>query len=348
MPINHRSYRNLWMLALSIVGQGSPIGLASPARAASPPGWVCGVDSGGSRLLSLSSSDLEAAFVDRNSVDLTCRLPADLTASGQLSLCVSTPGASHSILRRLKRDAGPEEINYRLTASAASGGTGIGQGVIEPGPVPQPVSALSLTGAPAEDAVVRLSMSVAVETGMLRGRFLPEGRYHDPDTVLALSVHEGPGCGPVLWEARLDSDSSPLPAFQIPASCEIETLAPVQFGTLADMEVETRRSGALGVRCSPGSAYSIELGPGNQPRSGSRFMVLESAASSDANTLPYVLLAPDGREWSGPTSPVTGGAFSGVGTGVTTTIPVTGVIRAGAPRPVPGVYRDQVIATLVY
>jgi spore coat protein U-like protein len=298
--------------------------------------------------LSLSVSDLEKPVADRQLVELSCRYAAAMPGPSRVTLCVAASSSAGDGSRSLRRAGGSERIGYRLFAGAGTNAALSVSRPFQPEATPRPVLTTDLNHGEQEGLEARFEVALTTEVEPLRGRFLTEGEYRDDETDVRLSLHEGQGCDAPLWESGGAALSGRLAAILLPATCQIEALAAIQFGVIADFAVETRKTGALGVRCSPGSSFSIELGPGNHAEGGVRRMVRETAAEGASEFLAYRLETPGGEEWSAAASPVRGSAYIGSGTGQTETIRVDGVIAAGTAPPLPGQYRDSVIATLIY
>lgn len=130
----------------------------------------------------------------------------------------------------------------------------------------------------------------------------------------------------------------------ITSVCDIHTTAPtpVNFGSVASSATNVDQQGQLTVLCTPGTAYTIALGNGqNGTDANSRKM------ASGANLVPYQLYRDAARNdvW-GSTTGTGGNVLAGSGTGAPVAVPVYGrVPSANFPA---GTYNDVVIATITY
>jgi spore coat protein U-like protein len=333
---------------LSTLGLSAPL----PVHAANTTDWACRVRADAAAPLTLKPADLARPAVDRRVYDLDCTFAATMPGPSPVTVCVSAPsdGGGRGLTRVLRRAGGKETIDYRLRAEAGS----------VPGALPSPAGDVPMTlqsvytvpigGADAGAGTIRHQLALVAELEALPGRFLAEGEYGETISGIAISIHDGVGCGPLLWGPPDDS-LGPFADYaltaRLPATCSINVVEPIQFGILEDFSRDQIKSGALGVRCSPGAGYSVELGEGNNAASGTRRMTGDAASGSPNSVLSYELLKSDGGRWSGKGSTIAGDALAGTGTGVLDVLPVTARVPSGSP-PLPGTYRDAVIATLVY
>lgn len=343
------------MVALAaLAGVLLSVGLTPPlpAHAATTDGWACSIRADGPVPLVLKPADLARPTVDRRIYDLDCSFASTMPGPSPVTVCVSAPAGfgGRGLARVLRRNDSVETIDYRLRAETGS----------VPGALPSPPSDLTASLQPVYSVQVgqpdsgsgtfRHQVILVAETEPLPGRFLGEGEYAETVSGIVISIHEGRDCGPLLWGPPDDSlgpyaDYSI--AVRIPATCSINVVEPIRFGILDDFSREQIKTGGLGVRCSPGSAYLVELGEGNNPASGKRRMTREEGPGAPGSVLGYELFKANGERWSANGSLIEGSALSGTGTGVLDILPVNARIPSGQP-PLPGTYRDAVIATLVY
>lgn len=130
----------------------------------------------------------------------------------------------------------------------------------------------------------------------------------------------------------------------ITATCDIEAAAAtdVDFGTVASSAVNIDSSGSLTVNCTPGTAYNIALGNGQNGSDA------DSRAMSDgAVEVPYQLYRVAARAagdvWG---STIGTNTLAGTGNGTNQAFPVYGrVPSAGFPA---GTYADVITATVIY
>lgn len=332
----------------------SPMGLSipQPAYAATSTDWSCQVRHDGPVPLVLKPADLAQPSTDRRMYDLDCSFTTLMPGPVPVTLCVSAPvsAGGRDLARILRRANGNETINYRLRAAAGSVPGAIPFPPPDLAPTVLPVYTLQLGGQAAGAGTIRHQFALLAELEPLPRRFLAEGEYGENIDGFAVSIHEGSDCGPLLWGPPNDS-IGPAANYELsvrlPATCSIDAVEPIQFGVLEDFGRDQLKSGTIGVRCSPGASYLLELGDGTNPSNGTRRMTSDAQPGASNPVLAYDLLKPDGESWAGRNSAVAGEALGGVGTGVRETIAVTARIPAGPP-PAPGTYRDAVIATLVY
>ncbi|MGO1069828.1 Csu type fimbrial protein [Lysobacter sp. CA199] len=132
----------------------------------------------------------------------------------------------------------------------------------------------------------------------------------------------------------------------ITSICSINTTAPlpVNFGSVDSAQTNVDQQGQLTLTCTPGTAYTIALGNGqNGTDVNSRKM------ASGANLVPYQLYRNSARGatdvW-GSTTGVGGNVLAGSGTGAAVNIPVYG--RTPSSNFPVGTYNDLVVATVTY
>lgn len=140
---------------------------------------------------------------------------------------------------------------------------------------------------------------------------------------------------------------APLAPFEarveLVSSCSV-TAGALDFGVLRDPESGADATAALSVLCTPGTAYSLGMGPGNGPA-----VTAPEARqmTSGADTLDYGIYLDPARSqpWGDATG--TGGRAPGTGTGGPQDFTAYGRIPAGQSPPV-GSYTDTVVVTVEY
>lgn len=341
-----------WIAILGLLLLGSAT-VPAPAMAAGTTDWRCHARADSPLTISLSPSDFARPTPYRQTIDLECSFTPTLPGPSQVTLCIAAPSGDNGSgpVRYLRRRGGSESIEYRLTAQTGSVASALPAPTTDLRPTAQPLYTVSINHADGGTASFRHQFAFVTEFQPIAGRFLPEGEYTDIVVGLSASVHEGNDCGFLLWGPPVDSLGAAgdvTTIVKVPASCALAVTDPVAFGIIANPADEQREDGALSVQCSPGTAYRIELGDGNNAEGGTRRMANVDTGGSPVGYLAYELLQPDGTPWSGAGSPIRGGVLPGSGVGTPQAIKVTGRIAPGTPSPRPGRYADSVIVTLVH
>ena len=324
-----------------------------PASAQGTTDWRCRAQADSAQTLVLAVSDLGRANADRRLFDLDCTFTATAPGPSPVTLCLAVPEGENGggAIRRLQRRQGRETIEYRLSARIGDVPNALAIPISDLKPALQPLYTVPVGHADTGTVSFRHQFALVTEFGGVGGRFLPEGEYGDTITGLSVSLHEGTDCGFVLWGPPNDSLGSAAEfstTVRVPATCALSVTDAVDFGVVADTLKGQRENGGISVQCSPGAAYTLELGDGNFASGGTRRMALEGGAAAATDYLAYELLQPDGSAWSGGSSSVTGSALGGTGAGTAQALTVAAQIRPGTEAPRPGRYHDTVVVRLNY
>ena len=339
-----------WAALLALV-LGTPLALPAPARAAGTTDWRCTPRADRPQTLVLTPADLGRTNTDRRLIDLDCIFTPTLPGPSQVTVCIAAPDSENGngVLRRIRRQDGKETIEYRLTAEPGSVPGALPFATSALGPTLQPLYTVAIDHGDTGSVSFRHQIALLTEFERIAGLFLPDGDYADSLSGLAISIHDGKDCGFLLWgppDDSLGGAADVTIAARIPPSCALGVTDAIDFGVVDNPGVGKREDGTLSVQCSPGTAYKLEMGEGNNAAGGTRRMLLEGGSASDV--LVYRLLQPDGQAWTSAGSAIAGGILSGMGSGTSESITVTGEIPAGTPTPRPGTYRDTVIVNLIY
>lgn len=362
MPVNFRMplVSRFFLIPAISVSLAATTGTILPgaAKAASTANWQCVPMLDSPLPVPLSTRSSEEQRTDRRMITLQCAYNANASGMSEVTLCVAAPLGRHpqGLIRRAKHQAADNYVEYLLNAEMGMvpGGRPRPMNMLATGLTP--VYTVSLNNAEAGMQQFRQQFFLVTQFQALKQRGISAGDYQDTLEKFVVSIHDGSDCGELLWGPPKDMIGALemlSVAAKIDPECAVQVRQAVDFGSIATEIAGQTASGAVQLNCfTSQSAASISMGTGNNPGMGNngmtRRMRLEGpqgAPETSASFVPYVLLKPDGSEWSETGSSIPGSALVIEGKDQTV-VPVLARIPAGTPRPAPGDYSDSVIVTL--
>lgn len=324
--------------------------IPAPARAAPTDNWKCMPELEPLLPVPLSAGTPPGQRTDRRTISLNCTFTAR-PGNAVVTLCLSAPlGANpDGIVRQVRSTAGNTLVHYALTA--------------EPGNVPniqfRPLDALTPSLKPLYSVMIQTStegtqafrhqFKLVTEFEPLMRRGLDPGDYADLLSGFVVSVHQGGNCGMVLWGPPNDSLGE-LANLAIAANlmpqCDFVVSRMLDFGTATTSVGGRKADGLITLACLTNLPnVTISMGTGNNPATSPGPATRQMSRSDGKATVPYLILKPDGTQWSQAGSLIPGAPLDVPGIeGMT--VPIAGRIPEGTPLPPTGSYRDAVVITL--
>ena len=322
-----------------------------PARAAQTENWQCTPELEAPLPVILSAGTPAGQRTDRRTVALNCTFDAPSPGNALISLCLSAPLGSNpdGVLRQARSVIGNSLVHYALTA--------------EPGNVPnvepqifdaitptlKPLYSVTIqSGGPGRQAF-RHQFKLVTEFEGLTRRGLDAGGYSDILSGFVASVHQGATCGPVLWGPSTGALGE-LANLTITASlapqCDFVVNKALDFGTATLSVGGSKADGLITLTCLTNLPnITISMGPGNNPVTDGGPVIRQMRRSDGAATIPYLILKPDGTEWSQTGSIIPGTPLDLPGVDGMS-VPISGLIPQGTKFPLAGDYSDSVIVYL--
>lgn len=326
------------------------LSLPAPARAAPTENWQCTPELEALLPVPLSAGTPAGQRTDRRTISLNCTFSAH-PGSTLVTLCLSAPLGTNpdGIVRQVRSATGNTLVHYALTA--------------EPGNVPniqpQPFDALTPSLKPLYSVMIqtgaegtqtfRHQFKLVTEFESLTRRGLDPGDYTDLLSGFVVSIHEGGNCGTVLWGPPSDSpgELASLPvAASLTPQCDFVVERMLDFGTASLSVAGHKADGLVTLACLTNlPTVTISMGTGNSPATGPGPIVRQMMRSDGKATIPYMILKPDGTEWSQAGSIIPGTPLDVPGIeGMA--VPIAGLIPEGTALPPTGSYSDAVVITL--
>jgi spore coat protein U-like protein len=144
--------------------------------------------------------------------------------------------------------------------------------------------------------------------------------------------------------AATDTDDLGV-SITITASCAIDSVDEIDFGTETYLTDDVDEAGAINVQCSNQQAYTITLGAGGG--SGASDTTTNGRKmTSGSNAISYGLYTDASRTttWTNGSA----GKVTGTGNGTVQSIPVYGRVPGVTTAPAAGTYSDTVAVTITY
>jgi len=355
MPVNLSQTRHFARLLVSVLLAVTllvgGIVLPAPARAAPTDNWQCTPELEPLLPVALSANTPAGQRTDKRTISLNCTFDATNRGNALVTLCLSAPLGNNpdGVIRQARSVIGNTRVHYALTA--------------EPGNVPnvqpQVLDALSPTLKPLYSAMIqtngpgqqtfRHQFKLVTEFEALTSRGLDAGDYGDLLSGFVVSVHQGGNCGPVLWGPPNNAigQLANLPiAANLTPQCDFLINRKLDFGTATVAVAGQKADGLLTLSCLTNLPnVTISMGTGNNPATGGGPVTRQMRRSDGTATIPYLILKPDGTEWSQAGSIIPGTPLDVPGIeGMS--VPISGLIPQGTPLPPTGNYSDAVIITL--
>ena len=335
--------------ALLLAGLTRPL----PARAATTQDWQCTPDLEALLPVPLSAGTPAGQRTDRRTISLNCTFQATGTGNAIVTLCLSAPLGLNSdgVVRQVKSVTGGTRVHYALTA--------------EPGNVPdiqpfpfdtlspalKPLYSVVIPGGAPGTQTFRHQFKLVTEFEALTLRGLDPGDYADMLNGFVASIHDGNTCGMLLWGAPRDAPgelASLLVAANLAPQCGFVVNTNLAFGTVSLSVAGQRAQGSLTLACLTNlPSIRISMGPGNSPATSFGPIRRQMQRADGKAFIPYLILKPDGEEWSQTGSIVPGTPFDVPGI-EGSTISIGGMIPMETPLPPTGGYSDAVVITLEF
>ncbi len=345
----HSMFSALLCCALIAAGIVPPL----PAYAATSENWQCTAELEALVPVPLSAETPAGQRTDRRTVSLNCTYQVAGMGNALVTLCLAAPLGLYpdGVMRQVRSVTNGSRVHYSLTA--------------EPGNVPDiqpfPFDALSPTLKPLYTVTIpggatgtqtfRHQFKLVAEFEALRLRGLDPGDYVDTLNGFVASIHDGDNCGMLLWGAPRDPLGE-LGNLSVAASlaprCGFVVNANLAFG-VASLSVAGRKTqGWMTLVCLTNLPnVRISMGPGNAPSTGSAPVRRQMQRADGKAFIPYLILKPDGTEWSQEGSMVPGTPLDVPGL-EGSVLAIGGMIPADAPMPPAGDYGDAVVITLEF
>jgi spore coat protein U-like protein len=339
----------LLLSALFVAGIASPL----PARAATTGNWQCTPELEALAPVPLSAETPAGQRTDRRTVSLNCTYETNGTGNALVTLCLAAPLGLHpdGVVRQVKSVTGDSRVHYSLTAEPGNVPD------IQPfpsdtlSPVLKPLYTVAIPGDAPGVRTFRHQFKLVTEFETLTLRGLDPGDYADMLSGFVASIHDGDNCGMLLWGAPRDPLGE-LGNLAIAASlapqCGFLVNTNLAFGVASISVAGHKAQGSMTLVCLTNLPnVRISMGPGNAPSTSSAPVRRQMQRSDGKAFIPYLILKPDGTEWSQVGSIIPGtpldvpgleGAMIGIG----------GMIPADAPMPPTGDYSDAVVITLEF
>lgn len=357
MPVGHSRphamirfiLSSLLLPALIVAGVARPL----PARAAITENWQCTPELEALVPVPLSAGTPAGQRTDRRTVSLNCTYQTAGTGNALVTLCLSAPLGLNpdGIVRQVKSATGGTLVHYGLTA--------------EPGNVPdiqpfpfdtlspalKPLYTVVIPGGSTGSQTFRHQFRLIAEFEALTRRGLDPGDYADMLNGFVASIHDGSNCGMLLWGAPKDAlgELSSLPiAASLAPQCGFVVNTNLAFGTASISVAGQKAQGSITLTCLTNlPSVRISMGPGNSPAMDSGPIRRQMQRADGKAFIPYLILKPDGTEWSQTGSIVPGTPLDVPGI-EGTAISIGGMIPIETPLPPTGNYSDAVVIMLEF
>lgn len=355
MPVMIARLRRIFRLTIALLiapalGLGG-LFLPMPAHAVPTESWHCTPELEALLPVALSATAPAGQRTDRRTISLNCSFGVSAPGSSLVTLCLSAPlGANpDGVVREVRSALGNTRVHYALSAEPGN----------VPGVQPYPFDALTPTLKPLYTVAIqsnvegtqnfRHQFKLVTEFEPLSRRGLDAGDYADLLNGFVVSIHEGSTCGTLLWGPPNDSlgELANLPvAATLAPQCDFVVNTSLDFGTASISVAGRKADGLITLACLTNlSTVTISMGTGNSPSTGPGPTTRQMQRADGITFIPYLILKPDGTEWSQKGSMILGSALDAPGI-EGSTISITGVIPDGTALPPTGSYSDTVIITL--
>jgi spore coat protein U-like protein len=324
-----------------------------PAFAATTENWQCTPELEALVPVPLSADTPAGQRTDRRTISLNCTFQAAGAGNALVTLCLAAPLGLYpdGIVRQVKNVKGGTRVHYSLTA--------------EPGNVPdiqpfpfdtlspllKPLYTVGIPGGTPGTQTFRHQFRLVTEFEALTRRGLDPGDYADMLNGVVASIHDGDNCGMLLWGAPRDPLGE-LGNLAITANlaprCGFVVNTNLAFGVASLGVAGQRAQGLMTLVCLTNlPSVRVSMGPGNAPSTNLGPVRRQMQRADGKAFIPYVILKPDGTEWSQEGSLVPGTPLDVPGL-EGAMLSIGGLIPADAPLPPTGDYSDAVVITLEF
>ncbi|WP_219892958.1 spore coat protein U domain-containing protein [Aquisediminimonas profunda] len=357
MPVNLSQTRHFTRLLISVLLAVTllvgGIVLPAPARAAPTDNWQCTPELEALLPVALSANTPAGQRTDKRTISLNCTFDVTNRGNALVTLCLSAPLGNNpdGVTRQARSVVGNTRVHYALTAEPGNVPNVQPQVLDALTPALKPLySVMIQTNGPGQQTF-RHQFKLVTEFEALTRRGLDAGDYGDLLSGFVVSIHQGGNCGPVLWGPPNNAigELANLPiAARLAPQCDFLINRKLDFGTTSVSVAGQNADGLITLSCLTNLPnVTISMGTGNNPATSGGPVTRQMRRSDGAATIPYLILKPDGTEWSQSGSIIPGTPLDVPGIeGMS--VPISGLIPQGTPLPPTGNYSDAVIIMLSF